>query len=291
MNTFVTIIEVVELGALIALVIYLIRLIRDNNELRNNVGRSEVIDRNLDELNDFHSAMIADPDIARIWQDGCADYRLNDLDHNRFSLMASQYLSMLANQRQRAESIEDWAQVEAATGRVVEALALNPGLVAQWDGIAGKIAPPQLLDAVSQALSLSEVEEVAQEHVTVTDTGAEEIETVAVVAVDESTAADEVTAAQTLASPASAAAGEVAQATEAEVVAEEAESSHAAPVGDSVEETKRETAEASPADEEATPADAMADQPRSDDESSAASPDPDVESSGPESGVTVPKPA
>ena len=101
MNTIITIIELVELGALIALVIYLIRLTRDNNELRNKLNKSEVIDRNLDELNEFNAAMIADPDIARIWGDGCEGYRLNDIDRSRFSLLASQFLAMLANQKQR----------------------------------------------------------------------------------------------------------------------------------------------------------------------------------------------
>ena len=62
MNTIVTIIELVELAALIALVIYLIRLTRDNNELRDKLNKSELIDRNLDEVNEFNGAMVADPE-------------------------------------------------------------------------------------------------------------------------------------------------------------------------------------------------------------------------------------
>ena len=159
MNTITTIIEIVELGALIALVIYLIRLTRDNSELRNKLNKSELVDRNLEELNEFNGAMVADPDIARIWQDGCQDYRLNDIDRSRFSLMASQFLAMMANQKQRADSIEDWAQAEAATNRLIETLMVNPGLLETWDSISGKIASPELRSAVSQAMSALETEE------------------------------------------------------------------------------------------------------------------------------------
>ncbi|MBT8145444.1 MAG: hypothetical protein KJN90_01245 [Gammaproteobacteria bacterium] len=166
MNTIVTIIELVELAALITLVIYLIRLTRDNNELRDKLNKSELVDRNLDELNEFNGAMVSDPDIARIWQDGCDGYRLNDIDCSRFSLLASQYLSMMSNQKQRADSIEDWAQAEAATGRLIEALMSSPGLIAAWDTLAGKIASPELRAAVNQALTPPEPEESAAEEET-----------------------------------------------------------------------------------------------------------------------------
>jgi hypothetical protein len=159
MNTIVTIIELVELGALITLVIYLIRLTRDNSELDNRLNRSELIDRNLAELNEFNGAMVADPDIARIWQDGCNDHRLNDIDRSRFALMASQYLAMLANQTQRAESIDDGALAESATKRLVQALKLNPGLAAAWETVAGDAASMELRQTVTDALAGTEAEE------------------------------------------------------------------------------------------------------------------------------------
>ena len=193
MNTFVTILEVVELAALIALVIYLIRLTRDNNDLRNRLNKSELIDRNLEELNEFNGAMVADRDLARIWQDGCEDYRLNDIDRSRFSLMASQYLTLLANQKQRAESIEDWAQAEAATNRLIEALIQNPGLTATWEAISGKTASPELRAAVSQALCPPDTEEPAKETTAVQEV-AEPVAQVAAESADisEAVAAEEV---------------------------------------------------------------------------------------------------
>ena len=81
MNAFATIVEVVEVAALIVLVIYLIRIIRDRND---SEPRTAIIDRNIAELADFSRTVVGNPDIARIWQDGREDRRLNDIDQELF---------------------------------------------------------------------------------------------------------------------------------------------------------------------------------------------------------------
>ena len=149
MNAFATIVEVVEVAALIVLVIYLIRIIRDRDD---SEPRSAIIDRNLAELAVFHRVLVSSQDIARIWQDGREDRRLNDIDQERFSLLANDYLTILANQRQRAESIGDEALVEAATLKLVDTLQLNPGLLPEWEEIAHEVATTELREAVSKAM-------------------------------------------------------------------------------------------------------------------------------------------
>ncbi|MEZ5489544.1 MAG: hypothetical protein R3F50_04390 [Gammaproteobacteria bacterium] len=169
MNAFATIVEVVEVAALIVLVIYLIRIIRDRDD---SEPRSAIIDRNLAELADFHRVLVSSQDIARIWQDGREDRRLNDIDQERFSLLANDYLSILANQRQRAESIGDDALVEAATLKLIDVLQLNPGLLPEWEEIAHEVATIELREAVSKAMNPVDLEveadaETAPEPVTV----------------------------------------------------------------------------------------------------------------------------
>lgn len=288
MDTFMRIIEVVELGALIALVIYLIRLTRDNNELHNKLNKSELLDRNLDELNEFNNAMVADPDIARIWQDGCADYRLNDIDRSRFSLMATQYLSILTNQKQRADSIEDWAQAEAATGRLVEALMMNPGLVASWETLAGKIASPELRGAVNQILSPPEIEE---EIDTATPVEAAEV---AVKAAEEAVpAAAEEVATEEASEPDQAAPVETekAEIAAAKVTAEAVDSSAVETVGESSEVTEPESTESAPDSESSSAEETVEEETKAKGESGVAAPETETESDAKESDVAVAKPA
>ncbi len=161
MNAFATIVEVVEVAALIVLVIYLIRLIRDRDD---SEPRSVIIDRNLAEIATFNRIVVGNPDIARIWQDGREDRRLNDIDQERFSLLATDYLSILANQRQRAVGIADEGLVESATLKLIDALQLNPGLLPEWEEISHEVASPDLREAVNKAMN--PVEDSAIEEAT-----------------------------------------------------------------------------------------------------------------------------
>jgi len=156
MNALATLIEFVEVAALIVLVIYLIRITRDKDDRE---PRSAIIDKNLAELADFNRILVGSPDLARIWQDGRADRRLNDIDQERFSLLANDYLTLLANQRQRAEAIQDAALIDASTLKLVDTLLLNPGLMPEWEEIADKVASPALRDAVTKAMNPAEIED------------------------------------------------------------------------------------------------------------------------------------
>ncbi|MCB1670384.1 MAG: hypothetical protein R3F41_10855 [Gammaproteobacteria bacterium] len=156
MNAFATIVEVVEVAALIVLVIYLIRILRDRD---GSEPRSAIVDKNLAEIADFNRVIVGNPDIARIWQDGREDRRLNDIDQERFSLLAKDFLAMLANQRQRAAESVDQTLVEAATLKLIDTLQLNPGLLPEWEEIAAEVASGELREAVNKAMNPVEPEE------------------------------------------------------------------------------------------------------------------------------------
>lgn len=162
MNALGIIIELVELTVLIVLLVYLIRLIRDNMVAGNKTSKSDMIDRNLAELAGFHRLMVKDPDIARIWLEGRADRGFHDLDQERFSLLANEYLTILANQKERADTFDDPSLAETATQRLIRDLKLNPGLLAVWDSIADDVAPSGLKSTVADAMTVTNAVAVSE---------------------------------------------------------------------------------------------------------------------------------
>jgi hypothetical protein len=90
--------------------------------------------------------------MTRIWIAGCAGETLDEIDHERFRQLASDYLFTFVMWVRRMYSVGMPARSEIAARAVVGALQDNPGLRPFWAEVADQ-ASSTTQAAVSSALS------------------------------------------------------------------------------------------------------------------------------------------
>jgi hypothetical protein len=106
--------EIIGAVAVVATLAFLAAQIRQSHRLQrdsNVLARSAAINK---VYAGFRRVVAADPDVTRVWVPGCADEKLEQVDQERFRLLAIDYLVIFANWEQSAVAVNIPSMAEAA---------------------------------------------------------------------------------------------------------------------------------------------------------------------------------
>lgn len=139
--------------AVFASIMFLAVEVRQNQVSMNEAIQLSILDARvieIEQFNDFRSALIEDPELLGIWNSGLADKDLSPVDESRFDLLCSNMIWISAGSWERSVALGRIDAAAATTSIRTEMIEDSSHFARCWQNMRKNLIPYGLINYVRE---------------------------------------------------------------------------------------------------------------------------------------------